>query len=199
MEKYQKQNKKQGVKKMSYQYLPYEDYTYYIDSFNNYHFNVIVPYGTYSYSVEVLSPVLPTVEETTVVPIVSLKDVKKWVNNLEGHVDTEDSALFPLFLLLRDIAKEVIVYELCGSDNMYIRAVSYYVGHYMELHTKTLKDQENKMTMSPQTKDEVESDTLKQITMLDSHYGNYKQTVWGQMFWTVYGHLSKFDLGYGVY
>jgi hypothetical protein len=186
--------KKIGVAKMLY-----EDYEYYIDSFNNYHFSVIVPYSTYSYRVEVLSPVLPVVEETVVLPIVTLAQVKKWATNLEGVVDTENSAMFPLFMLLRDIAKETIVYELCGSESSYIRAISYYVAHYMELHLKTLKDEQNKMTMSPQTKDEVESDTLKQITMLDSHYGNYKQTIWGQMFWTVYGHLSKFDLGYGVY
>jgi hypothetical protein len=134
-----------------------------------------------------------------VLPTVGLKDVKKWVTNLEGVIDNENSALYPLFLLLRDIAKETIVYELCGSDSSYARAISYYVAHYLELHLKTLKDQENKMTMSPQTKDGLESDTLKQITMLDSHYGNYKQTVWGQMFWTIYGHLSKFDIGYGVY
>lgn len=177
----------------------YEDYEYYIDSFNQYHFSVIVPYSDYSYRVEVLSPVLPVVEEIVVLPTCSLPQVKKWINNLEGLVDNENSALYPLFLLLRDIAKEVIVYELCESENTYIRAVSYYVGHYMELHLKALKDQENKMTTSPQVKDEVETNEWKQMTLLDNHYGNYKQTLWGQMFWTVYGHLSKFDLGYGVY
>jgi len=184
---------------MTYNYLPYEGYEYYVDSFNTYHFNVIVPYSEYSYRVEVISPVLPVTEETVVVPVVTLTDVKKLVQNLEGVVDNENSAMYPLFMLLRDIAQEIIVYELCGTDKSYKRAVSYYVAHYMELHLKELKDEQNKMTTSPQKKDEVESDTLKQVSMLDNHYGNYKQTIWGQMFWTIYGHLSKFNIGYAPY
>jgi len=179
--------------------LPYEGYDYYVDSFNFYHFNVVVPYSTYNYRVEVLSPVLPVVEETVVLPTVKLADVKKWVNSLEGIVDDENSKLYPLFILLRDIARNIIVYELCGEKDTYIRAVSYYVAHYMELHLKAMKDQQNKMALSPQIKDEIETDEEKKISMLDSHYGNYKQTIWGQMFWTIYGHLSKFDLGYGIY
>ena len=180
-------------------YLPYEDYSYYIDSSNFYHFNVVVPYSTYSYRVEVLSPVLPLIEETVVLPIVKLADVKKYVNSLEGIVDDENSALYPLFLLLRDIGREVIVYELCGSESAYIRAVSYYVAHYMELHIKTWKDQQNKMTMTPQEKDVIEEVEEKKMNLIDNHYGNYKQTIWGQMFWTIYGSVAKFNIGYAPY
>lgn len=180
-------------------YLPYEGYEYYTDSSNFYHFNVIVPYSTYNYRVEVISPVLPVVEETVTLPIVTLAEVKKWVTNLEGLVDDENSALFPLFLLLRDIAREIVVYELCGSTNAYTRAVSYYIAHYMELHVRLLKDQENKMTMSPQSKDVVGTDEEKRVSMIDTHFGNYKQTVWGQMFWTIYGNLNKFNIGYAPY
>lgn len=179
--------------------LPYEGYEYYIDSASFYHFNVVVPYSTYNYRVEVLSPVLPLVEETVVLPIVKLSDVKEWVNSLEGVVDDENSAMYPLFLLLRDIGREVIRYELCGSKSMYIRAVSYYVGHYMELHLNTLKDQQNKMTMTPQIKDEIVSDDEKKITMLDSQFGDFKKTIWGIMFWAIYGKVAKFDIGYAPY
>jgi len=179
--------------------LPYEGYEYYVDDFNTYHFQVVVPYSTYNYRVEVLSPVIPVVEETTVTPDVKLADIKKWVPSLDGVVDDTNSQLYPLFLLLRDIGKDIIVYELCGSSATYIRAVSYYVAHYMMLHIKAIKDQENKMTLSPQTKNEIDTDKEIELSMLSSEFGTYKQTVWGQMFWTVYGHISKFDIGYEIY
>lgn len=180
-------------------YLPYEGYSYYVDSYNFYHFNVVVPYTSYNYRVEVISPVEPVVSGTTTLPTVTLADVKKWVPSLDGLIDDENSELYPLFLLLRDIGAQIVVYALCGSTNTFKRAVSYYVGHYMELHIKALKDEQNRMTMSAERKNEVESDESKKISMIDGHYGNYKQTLYGQMFWSIYGHLSKFNLGYGVY
>lgn len=180
-------------------YIPYEGATYYVDSDNFYHFNAVVPYSTYNYRVEIISPVLPLVATVTELPDVKLSDVKKWVASFNGIIDNENSELFPLFLLLRDIAKEIIVYELCGSKNMYIRAVSYYVAHHMELHIKTLKDQQNKMTLSAQEKNNADDMEEIKITLLDNHFGNYRQTIYGQMFWTIYGHLSKFNIAYAVY
>jgi hypothetical protein len=158
-----------------------------------------VPYASYNYRVEVISPVEPEVTTTTTIPTVTLADVKKWVNSFEGLIDDENSRLFPLFILLRDIAKDFIVYNLCDNKNQYIRIVSYYIAHNMELHIKALKDQENRMSMVAEQKDEAKDMEEFKITLVDNHYGNYKQTIWGQMFWTLYGHLSKFNIGYGVY
>ena len=131
--------------------------------------------------------------------MITLKDVKKWVASFNGIIDNENNELYPLFLLLRDIAKTVIVYELCGDKNTYIRAISYYIAHHMELHIKTLKDQQNKMTLSHEVKNEVDDMEEVRITLVDNHFGNYKQTMWGQMFWTIYGHLSKFNIAFGIY
>ena len=180
-------------------YLPYEGSSYYVDSDNFYHFNAIVPYSTYNYRVEVISPVEPTVSETTSAPLVTLQDVKKWVMSFDGIVDSHDNALYPLFILLRDIATEIIVYELCGSENLYRRAVSYYVAHHMELHIKTIKDQQSKMSLNAETKNSVDENDIIKITLVDNEFGNYKQTIWGQMFWTVYGSVSKFNIGYAIY
>lgn len=179
--------------------FPYDGSSYYVESDNTYHFNVIVPYSTYNYRVEVISPVLPLVEETVVLPIVKLEDVKKWVNSLEGVVDDVNSTMYPLFLLVRDIGRSVISYDLCGSKNAYKRAVSYYVGHYMELHLRAVKDQQNRMTMTPQIKNEIDTETEQKISMIDTHYGDFKQTLWGIMFWSIYGKVAQFDLGYYPY
>jgi hypothetical protein len=78
---------------------------------------------------------------------------------------------------------------------MFKRVVSYYVAHYLELHIKALKDEENKMSLNPQTKSAEEVE-VKKIEMVDTTFGNYKQTIWGQMFWTIYGQNAKFNIGY---
>lgn len=180
-------------------YLPYEGVSYFVDSDNFYHFNAIVPYSTYNYRVEVISPVSPLVAEIIDLPTITLAEVKKWVSSFNGLISSVDDELYQLFLLLRDIAKTVIVYSLCGDKQTYIRAISYYVAHHMELHLKTYKDQQDKMTTSREKKNETDDIEEIKITLVDNHYGNYKQTLWGQMFWSVYGHLSKFNIAYAVY
>lgn len=179
--------------------LPYEGWQYYIDSESIYHFNALVPYSSYSYSVEVLYPVLPYVTSQENVPNVTLADIKEWVGSINGLVDDENSELYILVKLLKDIAREIIVYDMCGSDKMYKRVVAYYVAHHLELHVKALKDEQNKMTMSAERKNEIEDAEIVRLTMVDGHFGTYKQTIWGQAFWAAYGHASKFNVGYGVY
>lgn len=176
-------------------YLPYEGYSYYIDSDNFYHFNVVVPYSPYNYRVEVLSPVLPVTETTIILPKLTVGDFRAWVQSAEPLIEDENDSMYQIYNLLVEIARQAIAYELCGSDTMFKRVVSYYVAHYLELHLKALKDEENKMSLNAQTKspDEVE---VKKIEIVDTTFGNYKQTIWGQMFWTIYGQNAKFNIGY---
>lgn len=177
-------------------HLPYEGYSYYIDSENFYHFNVVVPYSPYNYRVEVLSPVLPIIEEEITLPEVTLEDFKKWVRSADELIG-EDKMLYPLFELLIEVARQVIAYEMCGSDDTFKRAVSYYVAHYLELHVKLLKDEENKMSLTPEKESkETSEEKTKKMELVDSTYGNYRQTIWGQMYWTIYGQNAKFVIGY---
>jgi hypothetical protein len=63
------------------------------------------------------------------------------------------------------------------------------------LHIKALKDEENRMSLNVQAKTETQdSDQTKQISLVDSHYGDFKKTLWGQMFWAIYGHNAKFTM-----
>jgi hypothetical protein len=176
-------------------FLPYEGYSYYIDSDNFYHFNVVVPYSPYNYRVEVLSPVLPVVADTIVLPELTLGDFRTWVQSAEPLIEDENDIMYAIYNLLVEIARQAIAYELCGTPVMFKRVVSYYVAHYLELHIKALKDEENKMSLNPQTKSAEEVE-VKKIEMVDTTFGNYKQTIWGQMFWTIYGQNAKFNIGY---
>jgi hypothetical protein len=51
------------------------------------------------------------------------------------------------------------------------------------------------MSLNVQAKTETQdSDQTKQISLVDSHYGDFKKTLWGQMFWAIYGHNAKFTM-----
>lgn len=174
-----------------------EGYTYYIDSLNTYHTFAIVPYSSYNYRVEVLFPVSPTTYPTEVEkPVVTLKDFTQWVHSAELMIEDENDALYGLAILLIEIARDVIEFDLYDNEKMFKRAVSYYVAHFLELHLRAMKDEQNKMSFNPEKKDD-ETD-IKQMNLVDSHYGDFRKTVWGQMYWTIYGHSAKFSLT-GVY
>lgn len=178
-----------------YNHLPFEGYSYYVDSENFYHVGALVPYGTYNYRVEVIFPVLNVVASEVVVPNVTLQDFNDWVKSTKFLIQDENDELYGLLMLLLDVGKGVVDYEMCGSDKDFIRAVSYYVAHYLEMHIKLLKDEENKMSLSPSEKSkEVAED--KRIEMIDTHFGDFKKTTWGQMYWAIYGNRAKFLVGY---
>ena len=171
-------------------------YEYYIDSFNTYHVYAIVPYSTYQYRVEVLYPVSEDSLPTEVVkPAVTLKDFREWVQSADMLVRDENDIMYQVAKLLIEIAREIIEYDEYDNPKMFVRAVCYYVAHNLELHIKALKDEENRMSLNVQSKPETQdSDQTKQISLVDNHYGDFKKTLWGQMFWTVYGHNAKFTM-----
>lgn len=179
-------------------YLPFQGYSYYVNG-NQYHVKAIIPYSTYNYRVEVLFPVLPIIEEKHKAPEITLNDFNVWVKSMEFQIQDENDQLYMIWKLLVDVAKGIISYEWCGSDSNYIRILSYYVAHYLELHIKTLKDEEQRMSLNPQKVVESQKNDEKRIDMMDDHYGNYKQTIWGQLFWTNYGTIGKFDIGFQLY
>jgi len=175
-------------------------YEYYIDSFNTYHVYAIVPYSTYQYRVEVLYPVSEvSVTTEAVKPQVTLVDFRQWVQSADMLVRDENDTLYHVTKLLIEIARDIIEYDTYDSETMYVRAVCYYVAHYLELHIKALKDEENRMSLNVQAKVGTEdTDQTKQISLVSNEFGDFKKTLWGQMFWAIYGHNAKFIM-MGVY
>lgn len=179
-----------------YNHLPFEGYSYYVDSENFYHVGALVPYGTYNYRVEVIFPVLNVVASEVVLPTIQLSDFNKWVKSTSVLIQDENDELYDLLMLLLDVGKGVVDYEMCGSDKDYIRAVSYYTAHYLELHLREFKDEQNKMSLNAEKKSDTQTAEERKIEMLDSQYGDFKKTTWGQLYWAIYGNRAKFLVGY---
>lgn len=179
--------------------LPFEGYEYYIDSENQYHLQSIVPYSSYNYRVEVIFPVKPIISVKKELPKIYLSDFNGWVKSLSFLIEDENDSLYLLWKLLVDVAQEIIDYDICGTDNQYIRMVCLYVAHYLELHIKTLKDYERKMSLNDERNMDHETMEEVKIEMIDETYGDFKKTLWGQMFWTLYVSKAKFKMGYMPY
>lgn len=177
-------------------------YSYYIDSENMYHLQAIFPYAPYNYRVEIISPVyeLEVNKDIKKLPEVSVVDIKSWLLSLNEYLGDENGLLFNVANMLIQVAKQSISYEFCGSDEQYKRVIALYVGHYLDFHFKDVKDEEHNMSFQPKLKDETETDEIKKLKInYDSFIGEYKNTIYGRQFWTIYGQHAKFLLGYAPY
>ena len=176
-----------------------EGYEYYIDSFNAYHLYAIVPYSQYQYRVEVLYPISPTsLPSVTPKPEVTVTDLLTWVKGIEPLVDSKNMIMNQLATLLLELGREIVDYDLFLNETLFKRLVCYYAGHYLELHLRALKDQENRLTLDQETKDEIQTAEKIKLEVIDSQMGDFKKTIWGQMYWSLYYPMAKISM-IGVY
>lgn len=174
-------------------YIVPEGYEYFVNG-NMYHIQAIVPYSTYNYRVEVLFPIYPSSPYVEIKkPKVTLDDFNTYVQSVGYLVQDENDRLFPLINLLIDIGQEIVSFELLGSSKRYVQAVCYYVAHYMELHIKALKDEENRLSLNPSQASES-----KVEFSLENDFGTFRTTLYGPLYWQIYGQHAKW-LMIGVY
>lgn len=169
---------------------------YYIDNLGYYHLQALVPYSAYNYRVEVISPLLPSTPSEVVIPEVTLDDFNLWCPMFQEKIEDSNHFLHALWTVLIDIAKEAINYDLCSSDKRYKQVVSYYVAHFLSIHLEELKDEERKYSLDERDKDKVRPIEEKKINMSDNHYGNFRATTFGNLFWAVYGVVAKYNIGF---
>jgi len=181
---------------MSSNFPTYDGNTFPITSFNQYTLNAFNPYSLYHYTVTIVSPVFPEVpEDEIVLPTITYEDFKVWCGSFLD-LDDEDNVIKPLFDALINIAQEYIDLELLGDKNNYAnykRVVSLYIGHYLELHLELLKDEAEKTSFTKENKDYKIELEIPQGSM-----GDFKRTRFGQMFWSIYGSLSKWAFQNGT-
>lgn len=163
--------------------------TFGIQSFNQFTLNAWNPYSLYHYTVTIVSPLFPDGQgEDIVVPEISVEDFMFWAKSFLD-IDDENHTLNPLVQALISIGKQFIDIKLLGDKDggiLFKRVVSYYVGHYLELHLELLKDEGNKQSLNPENKEYKIELEIPQGSLMD-----FKRTRFGQMFWSLYGSLVK--------
>jgi hypothetical protein len=174
---------------MSSNFPSYDTNTFGIDSVNQFSLQVLVPYSLYHYTVTIISPVLPYTEQSvTPKPQVLFQDFLDWCGTYVD-IDNENHFLYHLAVKLLDVASEYIDVDLVG-EKTYIRAVCLYAGHYLEQHLKMLKDEGYMTSANPEDSSKVKE---KEHEILLNSKDDFKQTLSGRMFWSIYGSIARFS------
>jgi hypothetical protein len=164
----------------------YGNNTFDINSVNQFNLEIFNPYSLYYYTVTIISPLFEQAPTDLIeAPTVTFQDFLDWCGTYV-EIDSEKHALYRLATLLIDVASEYVDVNLTGVKN-YKRIVSLYAGHYLELHLKMLKDEANSSNFNPEDKDKVIA-----IEPLQGSKHDFRQTISGAMFWSLYGTISRF-------
>ena len=163
----------------------YDQRNFNIRSINEFSLNIFNPYSLYYYTVSIITPVFPNAVVAEIErPEIKFRDFLDWCGS---YVDIEDEkhALYHLVNALLLVGSEYVDVNFVGP-NTYKRAVCYYAGHYLEQHLKVLKDEANSTNFNPEEKDKV----IKMDIPLGSKE-DFRQTITGQMFWSIYGSIAR--------
>jgi len=165
----------------------YNNSSFGIDSSNAFQLQLFNPYGLYHYTVTIIEPVFPDVDDSEIeVPEVTFRDFLTWCGSYVD-IDNEKHELYHLAVALLNIAGEYVDVNLVGQTT-YKRAVSLYAGHYLELHLRMLKDEANRMNFNPEEKDK-----MIELQSPNGSKADFMTTISGQMFWSIYGNIARFS------
>lgn len=166
----------------------YNNNTFPIDSFNTFTLSLFNPFGLYHYTATIISPVFPEGQGSDIVaPTVTTQDVMVWCGQF-FDIDDVNTTLNPLAEALIDIASDYIDVVFIGEKS-YKRVVALYVGHYLEMHLRALKDEANRASFNAE-----DADKVKEIKMdLPANSKEFfKETISGRLFWDIYGGIQRF-------
>lgn len=169
-----------------------EVYTQYSESTNELWLDLVNPYGSTSlFAIQIISPTFPTYEdEAEEEPDFELADFLTWARNLRDYLsDGEDSFIYPLYTALVSIAKQRIRWTFIQEELIWKQMISYYVAHYLELHFLIIKDEANRLSLSGYDK---EKDYKYTIAVGNEVLDDFKQTMYGKMFWFIYKPYGQF-------
>jgi hypothetical protein len=178
---------------MSFIPLESNPYVSWSNSSNELFLDLVNPFGYMAnFAVQIISPLLPSYGDSLGdQPDFELSDFLVWARPFEQYLDEqENSALYPLYFALSELAKIRIRWELIGEKIIWKQLVSLYVAHYLEQNIDILKDEANRISLNPYDK---EKDHKFTIEVAGQVFEDFKETKFGRMFWLIYRPYGRFD------
>lgn len=174
--------------------IPFENYSnvIYGDNLNELMIDIINPYGFMSnFAVQVIAPTFPAIPEVIEnEPTYALSDFLIWARPFKEYLDEgEDSAFYPLWLVLLQLAKTKVRWTVIQEEYQWKRLVSLFIGHYMQKTLETWKDEEQRQSLNP-----VDTDKDKKVELVinDPILDEYMGTRYGKMFWAEYKMFGQY-------
>lgn len=122
--------------------------------------------------------------------------VKVFAVEFLGYIE-EGKTLHPLFLAFKNIAVNLISFELVGEDeDLWKLLVSLYIGHQMEMAMARLKNQADEVSLTPEKPKEKK--IVYEVERPESIPEQLQSTKYGFAFWQTYSPYLKFRF-WGLY
>ena len=169
------------------------------DGINMINVDLLNPLGYFAnYVITIESPVFPSLEEAIGdEPNFTLPDFLLWCPTLAPHfVDKEDSSLYNLFMAFLAVAKMKVKWLVIQEEKTWKRLIALYIGHYMEVNIRAIKDEENRFSLveeTPKGKDGEHRHFAYQVGR--ELFNDFRVTVYGSQFWFEYEPYGRFVSG----
>lgn len=174
--------------------IPFENHNQVItgNSFNELFIDIINPYGFMTnFAVQIIAPTfpsIPTIDPQE--PAYGLNDFLLWARPFKEYLEQdEDSAFYPLWLVLFELGKTKVRFSIIQEPNQWKRLLSLFVAHYMQKTLQTWKDEANEQSLNPLDKEKHQKIELVVNDLIENEY---LTTLYGKMFWNEYKMFGQF-------
>ena len=175
--------------------IPTENTTYYtLDGLNTINLELLNPLGYFAnYAITIESPVLESLAESIGdEPNFTLADFILWCPPFQEFMqDEENSSLYNLFMAFLNIAKIKVRWEIIQTEYTWKRLIALYIGHYMEINIRAIKDEENRLSLVAGTPGAEETRHLA-FVVGNEVFKDFRATIYGSQFWYEYEPYGRF-------
>lgn len=172
--------------------------TYYtLDGLNTINLELLNPLGYFAnYAITIESPVFESM--TTALgdaPKFTLPDFILWCPPFQEFMqDEESSSLYNIFMAFLNVAKMKVKWEIIQEENTWKRLIALYIGHYMEINIRAIKDEENRLSLVKETPNSKETRRLE-YEVGNEVFKDFRATIYGSQFWHEYEPYGRFVAG----
>ena len=161
---------------------------YTTDGLNTINLDLLNPMGYFAtYAVTIEAPTFESLLETIGdEPNFSLPDFLLWCPTFQEHfIDKENSSLYNLFVAFLQIAKIKVKWAMIAEQYTWKRLIALYIGHYMEINIRAIKDEENRLSLV-RDNPKKEEDRHLEYKVGNEVFKDFRTTIPGSQFWFEY-------------
>ena len=165
-----------------------------MDGLNTINLDLLNPLGYFAnYAITIEAP---TYESLATLlgnePKFTLADFVMWCPPFQEFLqDEENSSLYNLFVAFLNIAKIKVRWEIIQEEKTWKRLVELYIGHYMEINIRAIKDEENKLSLVADKERKEETRHLEYVVG-NEVFKDFRATIYGSQFWYEYEPFGRF-------
>jgi hypothetical protein len=172
--------------------------TYYtLDGLNTINLELLNPLGYFAnYAITIESPVYEsTIAAIGAEPNFTLPDFLLWCPPFqEFFQDEEDSSLYNLYAAFLNVAKIKVRWTVVQDSKTWKRLIALYIGHYMEINIRAIKDEENRLSLVADNPKKEETRHLEYVVG-NEVFKDLRATMYGSQFWYEYEPYGRFVAG----